>query len=79
MSPCPQPLDDILPILDSVAPLVLAEEWDKVGLLVEPKSERLVSQMLLTINLSEAVVREARDAGIDLIIEALLAIAIGNA
>ena len=39
----------------------LAEEWDNVGLLVEPSLPHLVNTILLTNNLTEAVVEEARE------------------
>jgi len=52
-------LSEILPVLESIAPLRLAESWDNVGLLVgDPSAE--VSSALLCIDYTPAVAREAR-------------------
>ncbi|MEM6392496.1 MAG: Nif3-like dinuclear metal center hexameric protein [Planctomycetota bacterium] len=53
--------------LEAVAPLGLAEGWDKVGLQVgDPDSS--VSRGLLCIDLTEAVVQEAVDLGCGLVV-----------
>jgi len=60
-------LHDLLEILDGLAPLGRAESWDNVGMLVgygRPKVESL----LLTIDLTPAVLDEAKRAGIDLVV-----------
>ena len=64
------PLFDVLDALQRLAPLQLAEDWDNVGLLVEPRpaSSTSVSRILCTIDLTEAVVDEARERGAELII-----------
>ena len=49
--------------LEELAPTSLAEEWDNVGLLVEPSLPHLVSTILLTNDLTEAVVEEAKELG----------------
>ena len=54
--------------LDSLAPLQLAEDWDNVGLLLEPSQNLIVKNVLLTIDLTEAVVKEAIAKQINLII-----------
>lgn len=62
------PLKSVLEKLQGIAPLKLAEPWDNVGLLVEPQPQGLVSTVLLTIDLTEDVVAEARDVGAQLIV-----------
>jgi dinuclear metal center YbgI/SA1388 family protein len=53
-------LSQILEILETHAPLYLAAPWDNVGLLVESApSESIVKTALMTIDLTEAVMREA--------------------
>jgi len=54
-----QALKEVLQALEKTAPLCLAEEWDNVGLLVEPSSFKNVSGILLCIDLNEAVFKEA--------------------
>lgn len=50
----------VVQYLRNFAPIRLAESWDNVGLLVEPVSKkRLVSKILLTIDLTEKVLDEA--------------------
>jgi dinuclear metal center YbgI/SA1388 family protein len=52
-------LSDILVVLDSIAPLRLAEGWDNVGLLVgDPSTD--VERILLCIDYTPAVAAEAR-------------------
>ena len=52
-------LADILVVLDSIAPLRLAESWDNVGLLVgDPSAE--VNRALLCIDYTPGVAAEAR-------------------
>ena len=53
-------LKDIVQRLENYAPLSLAESWDNVGLLVEPSTtSHLVDSILLTNDLTEAVMDEA--------------------
>ena len=47
--------------LKQLAPCSLAEDWDNVGLLVEPSSPHLVNSILLTNDLTDAVVEEAKE------------------
>ncbi|CAN2390451.1 May function as a transcriptional corepressor through its interaction with COPS2 [Pristimantis euphronides] len=54
--------------LDALAPPALAESWDNVGLLVEPSPPHPVRKMLLTNDLTEAVLQEALEAGADLVL-----------
>jgi len=63
-------LEEVLALLETIAPLNLAEEWDNVGLLVEPEGalKRPVSRVFLTIDLSESVLDEALTARADLLV-----------
>lgn len=45
--------------LEEIAPPELAESWDNTGLLIEPLKSRDIKKVLLTIDLTEAVAREA--------------------
>ncbi|KAM9837339.1 NIF3-like protein 1 isoform 2-T4 [Aulostomus maculatus] len=59
---------DVLKVLEQLAPLSLAESWDNVGLLVEPSKSRPVRTILLTNDLTDAVMEEAEAMSCDLII-----------
>ncbi|XP_066522186.1 NIF3-like protein 1 isoform X2 [Hoplias malabaricus] len=61
-------LKAVLEVLENLAPLSLAETWDNVGLLVEPSKPRPVKTILLTNDLTSAVMDEAEEMGCDLII-----------
>jgi len=63
-------LAEVVHLLEELAPLHLAEDWDNVGLLVEPSgsADRPVSRVLLCIDLSEAVLSEAIDQRADLVV-----------
>ncbi|KAI3365702.1 hypothetical protein L3Q82_010768 [Scortum barcoo] len=61
-------LKEVLQVLEQLAPLSLAESWDNVGLLVEPSKSRPVKTILLTNDLTEAVMEEAEAMSCDLII-----------
>ncbi len=54
--------------LEEIAPPELAEKWDNNGLLIEPLKARDIKKALLTIDLTEAVAREAVQKKIDAII-----------
>ncbi|MBK9264407.1 MAG: Nif3-like dinuclear metal center hexameric protein [Polyangiaceae bacterium] len=60
-------LADILVVLDSIAPLRLAEGWDNVGLLVGDPSAN-VDRMLLCIDYTPAVAAEARAKRANLVV-----------
>lgn len=62
------PLDEIVKTLQSFAPLMAAESWDNVGLLVDPMSNNNVEKILLTNDLTEDVVNEAKDSKAGLIV-----------
>lgn len=65
-----QTLVEVVALLERLAPLDLAEDWDNVGLLLEPSAAavRAVSRALLCIDLSESVLREAIERGAGLIV-----------
>lgn len=61
-------LKEVLQVLEQLAPLSLAESWDNVGLLVEPSKSRPIKTVLLTNDLTDAVMEEAEALSCDLII-----------
>lgn len=61
-------LNEIVNRLTSFAPLSLAEDWDNVGLLIEPSAPHLVSRVLLTNDLTECVLEEAINSDTQLIV-----------
>nr|CAD7430124.1 unnamed protein product [Timema monikensis] len=61
-------LKHVLSKLHAFASPALAESWDNVGLLVEPVTPRPISNILLTNDLTEAVMQEALELSTDLII-----------
>lgn len=58
---------DIAPIVEEIAPLGLAQDWDNVGLLVGDP-EQPIRNVLLTIDVTKAVVAEAKRLKTDLIV-----------
>lgn len=61
-------LQSIIQSLENIAPLDIAEEWDNVGLLINPLRPRNVKKILLTIDLTESVADEAIATKSELII-----------
>ena len=61
-------LETAVQALESIAPLHLAEDWDNVGLLINPLAPKTVKRILLTIDLTETVADEAIHGGFDLIL-----------
>lgn len=57
-------MSDVIAALEALAPPSLAAGWDNVGLLIEPR--RPIRRVLLTVDLTEAVLAEAAD--VDLIV-----------
>lgn len=55
-------------LMQSLAPLELAEPWDNVGVLVDRGARADVERVLLTIDLSDAVLQEAIALGVDAIV-----------
>jgi dinuclear metal center YbgI/SA1388 family protein len=62
------PLARVLELLETLAPLRFAESWDNVGLLLEPHSKQDVGRVLLTIDLTSAVLDEAGQRGAELVV-----------
>ncbi len=61
-------LSDILKILESLAPPAGAAEWDNTGLILEAPAARPVTSILLTLDLTAEVAREALALGANLIV-----------
>jgi dinuclear metal center YbgI/SA1388 family protein len=63
-------LSEVVLLLERLAPLRLAQDWDNVGLLVEPSPARArpIRRAFVTIDLSEQVLDEALAADSDLLI-----------
>ncbi|MCK5844264.1 MAG: Nif3-like dinuclear metal center hexameric protein [Victivallales bacterium] len=61
-------LKTFIQYLEEIAPPELAEEWDNTGLLIEPLKGRDIQKVLLTIDLTEAVAREAVQKRVDAIV-----------
>lgn len=63
-------LSEVVALLEQLAPLHLAEEWDNVGLLAVPTlaTTRPIERAFLCIDLSESVLNEALERGADFLI-----------
>jgi dinuclear metal center YbgI/SA1388 family protein len=61
-------LQKVVKCLNEYAPKELAADWDNVGLLVEPSKPSLITKIMVTNDLTEAVLEEAIGLGINLII-----------
>lgn len=61
-------LKQVVDSLEAIAPTRYTEDWDNVGLLVEPTKPKRINRALLTIDLTEAVVAEAIDKKAELIV-----------
>lgn len=59
MSAARQTVQDLAQIMGRIAPLEFAESWDRVGLLVGDSAKELNGPVLLTIDLTPAVLEEA--------------------
>ena len=55
-------------LLETFAPPALSEPWDNTGLLLEPRREADIRKVLLTIDLTASVAREARAARVDAVV-----------
>jgi dinuclear metal center YbgI/SA1388 family protein len=65
------PLSSLVSVLEALAPLTFAEAWDNVGLLIDPRAfgaELDVERVLLTIDATPEVLREAKEARIQCLI-----------
>lgn len=63
----PATVGQILELLNDIAPLELAEEWDNVGLLAG-RADAVVDTLICALDLSMEVINEARNAGAQLIV-----------
>jgi len=61
-------LREVVATLEALAPPALAEEWDKVGLFLWPGRVPPIRRILLTIDLTPEVAREAIRRGTDFIV-----------
>ncbi|MDD3276307.1 MAG: Nif3-like dinuclear metal center hexameric protein [Kiritimatiellales bacterium] len=61
-------LKELIQTLETLAPPELAEAWDNTGLLIEPLHAREIKKILLTIDLTEDVAREAVRLNADFIV-----------
>ena len=70
LPPMTRTLADVLQLLERIAPLHLAEDWDNVGLVLEPTSSarQPMSRLFLCIDLSESVLDEALELRADLVV-----------
>ena len=60
---------EVIDILHEIAPLELAADWDNVGLVLQPHQKPgKVARVLLTIDLSPAVVAEAKSMRAELVV-----------
>lgn len=60
-------IKEIIAYADKIAPFESAEEWDNVGLLVGDENTE-VSRVLLTLDITPEIVKEAHEQGVQLII-----------
>lgn len=60
-------LQEIVKVLEGMAEPALALDWDNVGLLVGERTQS-VGKVLFTIDLTRAVLTEAQEAGVELIV-----------
>lgn len=64
-----QALRAVLAELEKIAPLHLAEEWDNVGLLLDPRGgEAHCTRLLLTVDYTWSVLEEVVEREVDLVI-----------
>jgi dinuclear metal center YbgI/SA1388 family protein len=61
-------LTQFVDVMHRLAPPHLAASWDNVGLLIEPAAPRPIRRVLLTIDLTDAVIDEALAAGVGAIV-----------
>ncbi|HWR23933.1 MAG TPA: Nif3-like dinuclear metal center hexameric protein [Feifaniaceae bacterium] len=60
-------LEALLPVLGRIAPPRLAEEWDNVGLLIEPEAAD-ITRILVALDCTAEVVKEAREVNAQLVL-----------
>lgn len=64
----PLRLRDLQQILGAMVPLELAADWDNVGWLLEPALSKPIVRIMLTVDLTEAVAKEAIARDCELVI-----------
>jgi dinuclear metal center YbgI/SA1388 family protein len=62
------PITEVLRVFEAIAPLALQEDWDNAGLLLAPVENAEIKRILLTIDLTEAVLAEALKAQAGLVV-----------
>src|SRR5690606_17388630 len=71
LAPMAEDAAQVLSVLEQLAPLELAENWDNVGLIVDPRESgdpRGYQRAFLTIDLTASTLAEAIERGADLIV-----------
>ena len=63
----PQPLSELTKVFESLWPLSFADEWDRPGL-ATGKTTQLVSRVLLTVDVTAEVLREAKSRDCNLVL-----------
>ena len=53
---------------ESIAPLSLSESWDNTGILIDPPKPNNCSKVMLTIDLTQSVMKEAIDNSVGVIV-----------
>lgn len=61
-------LSEIVEKLENFAPATLAEGWDNVGLLIDPMTNSNIKNIMLTNDLTEQVIDEAKGKDVGLIV-----------
>ncbi len=60
-------LEALLPVFNRTAPPRLAEEWDNVGLLIEPEATE-ITRILVALDCTIEVAKEAKEVGAQLVL-----------
>ena len=63
----PYRVNDIIKLMEEIAPPQLAESWDNVGLLVG-SGNQIVKKIMVTLDVTAEVIREAAEKEVNLII-----------
>ena len=60
-------ISQIAEIIEKIAPVEIAEEWDNVGLLIGNRDKE-VSKVLVALDINPNIIKQAIECGADLII-----------
>lgn len=60
-------IEQLMEIMETIAPRALAEEWDNPGLLIEPE-QREISRVLVALDCTVEVANEAKERGAQLVL-----------